>query len=175
MVVANTTGSTDAVRHLAAQGCRRVAAIGLRPDAGVVTADLRHHGYRQACQELSLPVEEGLQMRTPLWRRADGAAAVQRLLEQKVVFDGLYCFNDSLALGALHALVVAGVKVSDEVEVIGFDDTEEASYSSPALSSIRPGKTEIADQAARLLDRQRRGEFRGGVPHKVVARLSTQV
>ncbi len=65
-----------------------------------------------------------------------GYDAVMRAVKGRLVFDGVFAANDQMAVGALNALRDAGVRVPDDVRVIGFDDSFVASLVSPALSSI---------------------------------------
>ena len=60
-------------------------------------------------------------------------------------------FNDLIALGAMRVLQEAGLRVPHDVAVIGFDDIDEARYSLPSLSTIDPGREEIAEVAVRYL------------------------
>jgi DNA-binding LacI/PurR family transcriptional regulator len=79
---------------------------------------------------------------------------MERLLGMSKPPDAVFCFNDLLALGALRTLLRRGVKVPDDVAVIGFDDVEEARFATPALSTVRPDKEEIARVSVEyLLDR----------------------
>lgn len=64
-----------------------------------------------------------------------GYDAVMRAVKGRLVFDGVFAANDQMAVGALNALRDAGVRVPDDVRVIGFDDSFVASLVSPALSS----------------------------------------
>jgi DNA-binding LacI/PurR family transcriptional regulator len=70
------------------------------------------------------------------WGREAGAAAVRRLLADGVPFDAVFALNDTLGLGVLRALGEAGVRVPDEVAVIGFDNIDESQFSVPSLSSV---------------------------------------
>src|SRR3546814_3638685 len=83
--------------------------------------------------------------------RADGAAAARTILEDDLRPDGIFAFNDLLALGAMHVLVTAGVRVPQDVAVIGFDDIDESRYSTPALSSVSPDTAALARKAIDLL------------------------
>jgi DNA-binding LacI/PurR family transcriptional regulator len=65
--------------------------------------------------------------------------------------DAVFALNDTLALGALRVLVRQGVRVPDDVAVAGFDDIEEARYSTPSLTSVDPGRAKIARAAVDLL------------------------
>ncbi|MFE7748019.1 substrate-binding domain-containing protein, partial [Streptomyces sp. NPDC057428] len=68
--------------------------------------------------------------------------------------DALVCFNDQLALGALRALHEHGVRVPEEVAVIGFDDVEGGRFSVPTLSTVAPDKAAVARTAVQLLQRR---------------------
>jgi DNA-binding LacI/PurR family transcriptional regulator len=73
------------------------------------------------------------------------------VLRSGVRFDALVAFNDAIAFGAMRTLQEAGIRVPDDVAVIGFDDLDETRYSLPTLSSINPGRDEIASVAVRFL------------------------
>lgn len=85
------------------------------------------------------------------WRRDGGAAAVAGLLERGIPFDAVFGLNDALALGAMHELLVRGVKVPRDVAVAGFDDINEAQFASPSLTTVSPGMDEIAERSVALL------------------------
>ncbi|MET3173129.1 UNVERIFIED_ORG: DNA-binding LacI/PurR family transcriptional regulator [Arthrobacter sp. UYCu721] len=63
----------------------------------------------------------------------------------------MFGLNDALALGAMHELLVRGVKVPQDVAVAGFDDIDEARFSSPSLTTVSPGMDEIAERSVGLL------------------------
>ena len=153
VVMHNTSSARAAVEHLLTLGRRRIALIGARDDEGdgSSSASLRLLGYRRALQDAGIPIDPALIRRTGRWNRAAGADAARGLLRDGVAFDGLFAMNDSLGLGALRALGEAGVRVPADVAVIGFDDLDESRYSVPSMSSIDPGKDEIAALAVQLL------------------------
>ena len=80
-----------------------------------------------------------------------GPAAVGSLLDSGVRFDAVFGLNDAIALGALHELLVRGIKVPDDVAVAGFDDIDEARFASPSLTTVSPGMEEIAERSIKLL------------------------
>ena len=82
---------------------------------------------------------------------SSGLLAVEQLVESGADADAIFCFNDLLALGALHGLAELGVAVPDDVAVIGIDDIEECRYVRPTLTSISPDKGEIARRSVALL------------------------
>ena len=169
VTMANVDAARAATEHLIACGRRRVAVVGAHLDESAGSAVLRFEGYRAALEAAGLPYDPALVAEAGLWHRATGADAMNHLLDAGVGVDGVFAMNDSLALGVLHALHDRGIAVPDQVAVIGFDDIEEAQYSSPTLSSISPGREPIARTAVDLL-RQRiaRGEA-AGPPRTVVA------
>jgi DNA-binding LacI/PurR family transcriptional regulator len=76
---------------------------------------------------------------------------MRELLSRDTSFDAVFGLNDTLALGAMRALQEAGYRIPHDVSVIGFDDLDEAMYSLPSLTTVDPGRTEIAEVAVRSL------------------------
>jgi DNA-binding LacI/PurR family transcriptional regulator len=65
--------------------------------------------------------------------------------------DAVFCFNDLMALGAIRTLLARGLRVPQDVAVIGFDDLEEGEFCTPTLSTVSPDKEQLARHALRLL------------------------
>ncbi len=148
----NVEAARAATRHLLERGRRRIAVIGAAAEGNEVgSASLRLRGYREALEEAGVPFDERLLAPAREWHRLDGARAMRDLLAAGVPFDAVFGLNDTLALGALRALQEAGVRVPADVAVIGFDGLDETQYSLPALSTVDPGRDEIADTAVRVL------------------------
>ncbi|UOY03150.1 LacI family DNA-binding transcriptional regulator [Blastococcus sp. PRF04-17] len=163
-----------ATRHLIEVGRRRIAAIGDQPRPASQTAHLRHQGYLEALGEVGLPAPAELRCRVDAYHRADGAAAMHRLLDLREPPDAVFCFNDLLALGALRALHERGVRVPEDVAVVGWDDIEDGRYSMPTLTTISPDKQQIAALAVDFLARQLRGDRREA-PREVTADFTLAV
>lgn len=149
VAVDSVRASYDATTHLISLGRRRVAAVGVGGGAG--TGAVRRRGYRKALKAAGLDHDPALELAGTGYHREDGAAAMRALLELRDPPDAVFCFNDLLALGALRTLTEAGLKVPDDIAVIGFDDIEDGRYSSPTLSTISPDKDWLAEQAVSLL------------------------
>jgi DNA-binding LacI/PurR family transcriptional regulator len=98
-----------------------------------------------------VPFDPELLGYTALWHRANGATSMHELLERGVEFDAVFGLNDTLALGAMRVLQEAGRRVPDDVAVIGFDDLDEARYSLPSLTTVDPGRVQIARTAVDVL------------------------
>ena len=117
-----------AVAHLVAQGCRRLVQVGPSPERAVAF---------KAAHELQLgPWRPAQIIETADWGFADGGAAARRLLNRKVRFDGLVAQCDLLALGALSELLARGVRVPDDVALIGMDDSPLCMATPLPLSSV---------------------------------------
>jgi DNA-binding LacI/PurR family transcriptional regulator len=147
----NVAAARVATEHLIEQGYRRVAAIGWQDPTPRATAQQRLLGYVEALRGASLPVEERLFPPVRSYFRPDGAAAMRRLLKLPERPDAVFCFNDLMALGAMRAVHEAGLRVPDDVALVGFDDVEEAEYAIPSLTTIAPDKVGIAEAAVSML------------------------
>lgn len=151
VVIDNEAAAREATEHLLSTGRRRIAAIGRVPTVTSGTSVLRERGHRTALEAAGVPVDERLIGEVNAPYRSEGAAAMERLLDQPEPPDAVFCFNDLLAVGALRTLQDHGLRVPEDVAVVGFDDSEEVRYSHPRLTSISPDKDAIADLAVDLL------------------------
>lgn len=147
----NVEASRAATRHLISRGRRRILAFGAHRGEVIGSAGLRLRGYREALDEAGIPFDEALVGEVGAWYRSEGAATMKRLLQAGLAFDGLVAFNDSIALGAMRIMQEAGLRIPEDVAVIGFDDIDETRYTLPTLSTIDPGQQEIAEVAVRFL------------------------
>lgn len=161
----NTDAARAATEYLLGLGRRRIAAVGVHPGEEVGSAALRLAGYQAALAAAGIGADPALQGEAGLWHRATGAAAMARVLDAGARPDAVFAFNDALALGAMHELQVRGIRVPEDVAVIGFDAIDEGRYSNPTLTTVDPGREEIAGTAVRLLHERTRGV--GGEPQRV--------
>ncbi|WP_406440372.1 LacI family transcriptional regulator [Streptomyces sp. NBC_01613] len=151
VAIDNVAAAREATEHLIALGRRRIAAIGDQPYSTGETAQLRTIGYRQALTAAGLPLDESLVVPTPRFHRHLGAEAMNHLLALPEPPDAVFCYNDLLAIGAMHALTRAGVRVPEDIAVVGVDGIQEGEYSSPTLTTIAPDKARIAHTAVSTL------------------------
>ncbi len=162
----NMSSAQAAVEHLLEIGRTRIALIGADPahrnDAN--SASLRLKGYTRALEAAGIEIDPALVRPTVMsqWNRAGGAAATHRMIEEGVRFDAVFALNDTLGLGVLRALREEGLRVPDDVAVIGFDNIDESKYSVPSMSTVDTGRDEIAAIAVdRLIERiNEKGERR---------------
>ncbi|GAB3002428.1 LacI family transcriptional regulator [Amycolatopsis acidiphila] len=156
VAIDNVKAARTAVTHLAGLGRRRIAAIGRNPARG--TSELRMAGYRSALAAAGLSYVEELVAPAEKYHRAHGAAAMKALLALPAPPDAVFCFNDLLAIGALRSVAELGLRVPEDVAIVGFDNNEESAFSVPALSTVAPDKTALAETAIDLVCRRITGE-----------------
>lgn len=174
----NVAAARAATLHLASLGRSRIAVVGAHEGEQVGSAALRMTGYRQGLEAAGLPFDPALVGEAGLWHRATGSETMARMLDSGIEIDAVFALNDALALGALHALHARRIEVPDDVALIGFDDVDDVRYSVPTISSVDPGREQIARTAVDLLvDRiAGRGDqpWRRVVPDsRVIGRAST--
>jgi DNA-binding LacI/PurR family transcriptional regulator len=151
----NIEGARAATDLLLDVGRRHIAVIGMlhAPTAG--SATLRFRGYREALEARGLAVDTRLLgWSDEAWHKSNGAQAMAAVLDTGVAVDGVVAFNDALAIGAMFEVQRRGMTVPGDVAVVGFDDIEDARYSVPTLTTVDPGRREIADLALDLLRRR---------------------
>ncbi|MBY8872940.1 LacI family transcriptional regulator [Micromonospora sp. PLK6-60] len=178
VAIDNVAAAHAVTTHLLGLDRRRVAAIGAQRTPEGASARLRLAGYAAALAEAGIEYDERLVAPAPAWHRADGAAAIRHLLTSGVRPDAVFCFNDTLALGALRALHEAGLRVPEDVAVAGFDDIEDGRFSVPTLTTIAPDKERIAHLAVDLLANRLTGNPDAPpqeltAPHHLIPREST--
>lgn len=128
----NISGGRRATLHLARLGRKRIVFLG---DLDPPEAMQRHRGYLDALGQSGLDVDADLIV--PAHFEVESAeAAVDALIRRGLDFDGIVAASDQIALGAVRALLHAGVEVPGQVSVIGFDNVPFSRYSRPALSTI---------------------------------------
>jgi DNA-binding LacI/PurR family transcriptional regulator len=159
VAIDNVAAARDATRHLLDSGRRRIAAVGAELEMNNVGPALRRlQGHLSALQDAGVEVDRDLVVKTGGWSRSAGYAAVDGLLGGGAEVDALFCFNDVLALGAMAAISDHGLRVPDDIAVVGCDDIEEATFTNPSLTSIAPDKEAIATTAVDRLLAQVAGE-----------------
>lgn len=141
----NRAGALLAVRHLVSLGHRRIAHIAGPPDQ----ADARERlaGYRQALDEAGLRFEPNLVVQGG-FLKGGGLAAMHALLERTTPFTAVFAANDLSACGARQALLRYGIRVPDDISLIGFDDAIEALSTDPPLTTIRQPVAALGRAAA---------------------------
>jgi len=125
---------TEAVKHLADVGCKRIAY--LVPnwfDWFEEVDDARLRGYQQGMAELGREPELIV---TPEEKREDVGPALKAYIESHGCPDGLFCFNDDMAIGAYPIIRKLGLRIPEDIALVGCDGIRDTSYLYPALSTI---------------------------------------
>jgi LacI family transcriptional regulator len=156
-LAANFVGVNDekvgwlATEHLIDIGCRRVAHIQGRDNS---TGVGRVEGYRRALHRRGIPYSEDYVVRsyhTDTETTSQGAMAMRLLLERDPKPDGVFCFNDPLAIGAMSTILEAGLRIPEDIALIGCGNLPNNPWLRVPLSSIDQQSQMIGQRAAELV------------------------
>lgn len=158
--VANFDGEHELTRHLIDDhGLRRLAFVGGEKDSP--DAEARFEGFRAACQEAGLPAPDEPAARAVMMTQAEGARAAEALLDRGAEPPQAMLFaNDQMALGALHALEKRGVRVPQDIAVVGFDGIPLGRIVRPSLTTVRQPMRQLGEDAVDLLVKRLRDRSR---------------
>jgi LacI family transcriptional regulator len=149
--VNNVGGARLAMAHLMALGHRRIGLITNAPLEYTASAD-RLEGYKQALAEAGLPYDEAL-VQFGMFTPQSGQVAMQALLALRPLPTAVFVASDTVALGALQAIHQLGLRVPEDVALVGFDDIPLAAFLDPPLTTVRLPATGLGWGAAELLIR----------------------
>jgi LacI family transcriptional regulator len=149
-----------ALRHLFELGHRRIAFM--RGPRAIPDSEYRWQSIQQVAGEIGLPIDSALVVRIDAsgWSSKTGQhpmapeigyKPMQALLEKTRNFTAVFCFNDIAAIGAIRALKDVGLRVPEDVSVVGFDDIQSAAYSTPSLTTVRQPLFEMGQRGAKIL------------------------
>jgi len=157
-----------ALRHLYDLGHRRIAFM--RGPKVIPDSEFRWEGIQHAARALDLKLdpalitrigsENGSETGPGTWSMKTGHHPMSpeigydpmhRLLEKTRDFTAIFCFNDIAAIGAIRALTEAGLRVPQDVSVVGFDDIQSAAFYTPSLTTVRQPLNEMGKMGARIL------------------------
>lgn len=167
VMVDNIAAARAATFHLLHSGRTRIAFLGHVPTGGHATAGLRARGYLSALADSGAHRDDDLLIPMTGFGAFAAEAAVVDALEAGVRFDGLVCFDDLAAIGAMKALARSGRVVPDDVGVVGWDDILMSQFTSPGLTTVRPDKSALTRTAFRML-RERMDGADGPGRHELV-------
>jgi len=148
-------GGRQATQHLLSLGHRRVAFIA--GDPAHPDANERHRGYRAALEEAGVAYDARLVV-PGAFHEESGLRAVESLLKKGVGFTAIFAANDQMAFGAALGLQRHGLRVPDDVSLVGFDDLPGSLYSIPPLSTVHQPLYEVGVLAASAMLQLLRGE-----------------
>ena len=147
-----------AIGHLYRQGHRKIAFMQGQPFSS--DSRSRWQGTVDVAQKFGIPVLDELTIRLQenLNTPELGYPGVQQLLMRRRDFTAVLCFNDVSAIGCIRALHDAGLRVPQDISIIGFDDIQSASFQVPSLTTIRQPLEDMGRQAATVLLQKLAGE-----------------
>lgn len=134
VMIANVQAGTDATRHLIELGHRRIAYMGDR--SGYQSDTERFSGYREAIEAAGLPFEPQLVTHGD-GKPEEAKSAMARLLALPQPPTAVFCYNDLSALGAIRQIRDSGLRVPQDISIVGFDDLYISEYMDPALTTVR--------------------------------------
>ncbi len=146
--VDNRLGGRLATEHLLALGHTRIAHVSGAQALGI--SEERIAGYRDALAAAGVDADPRL-LADGGFTEEGGYEATRGLLGSGVAFTAVFAGNDLSAIGAVNAIAGGGLRVPDDVSVVGFDDLQLAAFTSPPLTTIRQPAVEIARLATEIL------------------------
>ncbi|MBM3604864.1 MAG: LacI family transcriptional regulator, partial [Alphaproteobacteria bacterium] len=152
----NVGGGRLAARHLTELGHRRI--LHLTGPAGNSLTLSRREGFRQGLEEAGLPAPGPQDSIEGDFTARCGVEIAQRILNLPVRPTAVFCDNDEMAIGLLHGLILGGLRVPEEISVIGFDNIEMSAYCLPPLTTVRQHRARLGRTAAEVLLARMRGD-----------------
>jgi LacI family transcriptional regulator, galactose operon repressor len=151
----NFAGGVAAARHLLSLGHRHVAYVGGSPRAACSQA--RMGGFRAAMEAAGLPVPDGY-VQEGLFRYEDGVDGATALFALDAPPTAVFAASDAVAAGVVEATRAHGLRVPEDLSVVGFDDTQLARCGAPPLTTVRQPLREMGAVALRTALRMAAGE-----------------
>ena len=165
----NYGGAAMAVRELAEKGCRRIAFM--RSAQLITTHSFRQSGYADELARLGLEADPRLLLHVDQVSLEDAGKKIRELMDGGIGFDGLFCATDLLAAGAVEALAESGVRVPEQVKVVGFDDTSISRLAAKPITTIHQDIDALSRTAAEEIVRIIRGEKATASRFQIAVRL----
>lgn len=150
VTASNRSGAKDAIEHLIGLGHQRIGFI--TGKSGVSSTSERLAGYRDAMQDADIRHDDELVV-TGDFLEGRGYRATEQLLELERPPTAIFTSADMAAFGAIKACRAAGLRVPEDISIVGFDDIPEASLVMPPLTTVRQPLMEMGTTAVRLLQR----------------------
>lgn len=146
-----------AVEHLVKLGHKKIVVIGGSREVSDI-ARRRYEGSMQAFQKEKIAFDPELDYYTGRFSFADGYQAVEELLARRRAFTAVFAMADVMAIGAIRALKDHGLRVPEDVSVVGVDGLNIGKYTVPKLATVRQSVEELADRSIQMLGSQIEGK-----------------
>lgn len=174
VILDNYQAGMIAARHLISCGCKKIATITGSFKIGLSRE--RFQGFRDTLEHHGMTVDSSMVYEGE-FTYENGVAGVKNFLEKKIEFDGLWGHNDMIAAGAISTLFRRGIRVPEDIAVMGMDDVQFAQMFYPSITTIAQPYQELCEKAVDYIDKLTRGEkisqFQFLLPPRLVVREST--
>lgn len=152
VIVDDYAGAKEGVNHLIEQGCKRIAHLNGAPNLMISIDRLR--GYKDALEENGMKYDESLVASVPSGTFEEGKRGMNKLLSLNPLPDAVFAGNDPMAMGAMMAIKERGLKIPQDIALVGFSNWFFGELMEPSLTSIDQPGFEMGQEAARILIRQ---------------------
>ncbi|BAH08365.1 LacI family DNA-binding transcriptional regulator [Clostridium kluyveri] len=173
VTIDNEKAAYDGVTYLINKGNRKIAYIGASEDMANASA-VRYKGYKKALEENNLQVDKNRTYFSNL-KAKDGYEGINKILD-RVDVDAIFCSSDEIAMGAINALRDRGIKVPEDVDVMGFDNIYSASIFYPKLTTVAQPIYDMGSVGMRMLikliNNQKMDNTNYVLPHQLIERDS---
>lgn len=146
VMIDNYTAAYNATEHLIDQGCKRIAHFAGSQHRMIYSE--RRRGYIAALQDHGIEIDEKLIIYFPSLSHEEGIKVTKKLLKSSNPPEGIFCSNDTTAVSAIQTAKKLGVKVPDELAIIGFNNDPISSIIDPALSTIAQPALQMGQSCA---------------------------
>ena len=173
VMIDNVRASREATSHLIQLGHKRIAYVGDR--YGHQSDTERFAGYREALAQADLAFSPELVVHGD-GKPQGGTPAMDSLLRLAEPPTAVFCYNDMTALGVLRSIQTRGLRIPEDISVVGFDDLFFASYTQPALTTVRQPMRQMGKMAMESLLRLMSGQESAEaiqLPAELIVRQST--
>ncbi|NLB19524.1 MAG: LacI family transcriptional regulator [Clostridium sp.] len=143
----------SAVNYLIQKGHRRISIIGGKYRVSN-TSEIRLRGAVEELNIHGITFDESLQYETARYSLDGAYKAAQRLLDKNPKTTGIFAMSDVMAMGAMRAIADRGLKIPEDISIIGFDGIDLADYYNPKLTTICQLQDELAKSSVEILLRQ---------------------
>lgn len=148
IVVDDFGGGLKATQHLIDQGAKRIAHIGGPLNLKIYKN--RQDGYCKALKNAGLPIDNSIIIHNSLTRK-DGTEAIKKLLLNETKPDAIFCANDTTALSTIIYLQENGIKIPEDIAIVGFSNEPFSEVVTPSISTIQQPGFEMGKKAAELI------------------------
>lgn len=173
VMMGNTAGAELAVAHMLRTGARRVIMLGAAdPTADKGMGGMRTRGWQRAYAAAGLDCDPGLAVHVPQYEPDVAYDTMRRVIESGMEFDGVFAITDSVGFGALAAVLDSGLRVPEDVQLVGFDNLEMSEIVRPSLSSIDPDRELMVEHIFRLLQERIAHGYNNIPPEHIVSTVN---